>query len=64
MKCPQFGCEAKPTVEEIRSIVSPDVFDKYLDFHQDLMVTLNKDNYFYCSKVGCNNVIKKKDEKG
>ena len=62
MKCPQYGCEAKPTIEEIKSIVSPEVFDKYLNFHEDLMVTLTKDNNFYCSKIGCNNIINNQDE--
>jgi hypothetical protein len=62
MKCPQYGCNVKPSVTEIKSIVSPDVFEKYLNFHQDLMVAQDRENLFYCLNINCKNVINKKKD--
>ena len=32
IKCPQYGCEAAPSEEEIQRLVPPEVFDKYLRY--------------------------------
>lgn len=62
MKCPQYGCPAKPSITEIKSIVSDDVFEKYLNLHQDLIVAQDRENLFYCSNTKCKNVINKKTD--
>jgi hypothetical protein len=50
------GCDNLPSVEEIRTIISEDCYDKYLSFNNNALVAKNK-NLIYCSTVDCNSIL-------
>ena len=35
LRCPQHGCDAKPTLEEVKKIINEDSFNKYIQFTKD-----------------------------
>lgn len=56
LKCPQFGCETKPTQDEVKNIISEDCFKKFQKFQLNRKVATDK-NLLFCSKIGCENVL-------
>ena len=58
--CPQYGCTVKPTIEEIKNIISDDCFAKYKKFQQNKMVLRDK-NLFFCPTRDCESVLNRKE---
>ena len=60
LRCPQAGCETKPTPEEVEQIISEDCFKKFSKFQLNRKVAIDK-NLIFCSKVECENVLSVKE---
>ena len=56
LKCPEYGCEVKPTVEEIRGIINKSCFDKYEKFTLNTKVAQDKDLLF-CTTPDCEHIL-------
>jgi hypothetical protein len=63
LKCPEYGCENRPTLEEIKQIIDSDCFLKYQKFQNITKVAKNK-NLIFCCSPNCEEVldIKKADK--
>ena len=59
LKCLQFGCTAKPTEEEIKSIIGEDCFQKFKKFQINTEVAQDQDLLF-CSTVNCESILNKR----
>jgi len=59
LKCPQADCEARPEKDELKTLVSPEVYLKYLKFANNFRV-LNDKTLMFCSNPDCCEVVKKK----
>lgn len=56
LKCPESGCAAKPTKNEIKDIISANCFDKYKKFKTANDVARDP-NLLFCSTVDCETIL-------
>ena len=56
LKCPQTGCEIKPSLEEIQGIIDRNCLNKYIRFQNNLKVAQNQ-NLRFCSKADCETIL-------
>ena len=59
LKCPQWGCDTKPTEEEIQQIINENCYRKFKRFQLNTMVAQDKDLMF-CTSPNCENVLDKR----
>ena len=62
LKCPEFGCEVKPTDDEILQAVGKTVYLKFVKFQEGLKVVLDDDTFF-CGTPDCSGVLVKSEAK-
>lgn len=53
------GCEEKFTADDIRSVGSKELYEKYLQFKLNIDVDMNP-KLKWCPKPGCNRYVEKK----
>lgn len=39
LKCPEYGCDTKPTEQEVRNIIDSNCFDKFIKFQKNTQVS-------------------------
>jgi hypothetical protein len=60
LKCPEHECEIKPSEEELREIIRPEVFEKFKKF--ELNAKVAQESYLiFCPTVNCIGVLNMKD---
>lgn len=62
LRCPQYGCQAKPNLDEIKLICTDEVFKKYKRFCDNTLVAKDK-NLMFCVTPECETVIDTRDFK-
>ena len=62
LRCPQFGCDVKPTKDEVKFIIDNSVFDKFIKFTNNKTVAQNK-NLIFCSTADCEETLEVKSKK-
>ena len=62
MKCPEYGCDNKPTEKEVHSIINENCFQKFIKFRLNTQVAQDKDLMF-CTTPNCEMVLNKKKAK-
>ena len=58
LRCPFYQCEGKPTDEEVKLLVSSEIYKKYLRFQNNQRVAQDRENLMFCIKPDCENVIR------
>ena len=62
LKCPEHGCQNKPSLDQIRLVLDADAFAKYEQFSTNRRV-ITDPNLLFCSKIGCRSILRKSDGK-
>jgi len=57
IKCPFAGCEQKFTSEIIKTLVTPELYEKYANFKENIEVNISN-NRKWCSAPGCGKAVK------
>ena len=60
LKCPEYGCEVRPTEEEVRGMIDAGCFEKYKKFNLNTKVAKDK-NLIFCSTPDCGEVLNIKE---
>ena len=58
LKCPEASCQVKPSIEEVKNIISGDSFAKFIKFQNNTLVAQNS-HLIYCSTPDCETILDK-----